>query len=148
RFMQKLATDLSDCAGVEIDESDSFDQLEIVRTGSPHIFYRYVDWDNNPDTIEDNQIVTWISPNSPSNRTNTTEALSLCSKLPNQPVFTMLQQVPAELISVRVRVGDRTYDRSSSTSRTIALNDNKITGRGYQSFVLRQSVSRVEPYNN
>jgi type II secretory pathway pseudopilin PulG len=148
RFMQTLATDLSDSTGVEIDVSDSVDELRIVRVDAPDIHYRYIDWDNNPDTIEDNEIVTWVDPNSPSNRANTTEALSMCSKIPNQQVFTMLQQVPAELISVRVRVGDRERDFSGGTSRTMTLADNRITGRGYQSFVLEQSVSRVEPYNN
>ena len=94
--------------------------------------YAYIDADGTSSTTEDNRIVL-RSENKPTS-TEGELVLDNCSPAAGAgPVFTMVAGTARPLVNVKLRVGDRTFPASA--------NDDRLTGRGYQSFLIYAFLS-------
>lgn len=143
RFLQQLYADASDSVGPDVNEETTTtvaigDVLTFYRTNLPTVTvvqYRYQDLDGNPVTINDNVIIRDTVDN-PSSLVGSV-VLRWCSRIGTTPIFAFDPNAEAPLVNVRVRTGDRTNPPSDA--------DNALTGVGFQSFLIRTSISREEP---
>lgn len=96
--------------------------------------YAYLDGDGKPETIRDNRIVE-RSVDTPM-ATDGKVLVEYCSPVDaSTNIFSLNPDSPKALYEVRLRVGDRTDPPSAE--------DNGITGKGYQSFLITASLSKI-----
>jgi len=95
--------------------------------------FAYLDDDGNPETIRDNRIVQ-RDVNAPM-ATSGNKVLDYCSPLPDgTPIFSTITAGKA-VYEINLRVGDRTNPGN--------IQDNAVTGRGTQTFLIKANVSSL-----
>jgi len=95
--------------------------------------FAYLDDDGNPATIRDNRIVQ-RDAHTPS-ATGGNVVLSYCSPLPDgTPIFSSII-AGKPVYEINLRVGDRTNPGNNE--------DNAVTGRGTQTFLIKANVSSL-----
>ena len=134
RFVQTLEFESAEAQSVGV--LDGGKTLQFIRPDNSVKQYVYVDGDNKPGTIGDNQVLERVTPDT---NVGARVRLSLCSQVTSGgatlPVFQQNDTADRTFANVIVRVGDRHSSRNNAARKT----DDLETGPGYQAFVVNVS---------
>ena len=141
RFVDAVQTAALDATLIQVNNGPS--GLNTVLTiGKPDVNsttatlfkqFAYLDGDGNPATIRDNRIVQ-RDVNTPAASTGN-QVVEFCSPLPDgTPVFSAIT-AGKPVYEINLRVGDRTNPGNNE--------DNAVTGRGTQTFLIKANVSQL-----
>lgn len=130
RIAQRLYMEASNSDALEVRENG--DVLRLGYALVPDVEYAYVDLDNNSETIANNTFIRRRTLGSNANGIVLARAVSRVTT--GTPIFALAAGASRELAQMNMRIGDRQFPPHPA--------DDAITGRGFQSFVLRASVMR------
>lgn len=134
RLVQALEFESTEAQSVGVLDSGKL--LQFIRPDNSVRQFVFVDGDNKPGTIGDNQILERVTPDT---NVGARVRLSLCSQVTSGgvtlPVFQQDDSADRTFANVIVRVGDRNSSRNNALRKT----DDLETGPGYQAFVVNVS---------